>query len=67
MLDREAAPKLTQIRPDAGMRIEPPPSPPLAAGTKRAATAAAEPPLEPPGECASDQGLRVGPCSAGSV
>ena len=52
---------------DAGMRIDPPPSPPLASGTKPAATAAAEPPLEPPGECASDQGLRVGPNSRGSV
>jgi hypothetical protein len=33
---------------EAGMRIEPPPSPPWATGTIPAATAAAEPPLEPP-------------------
>src|ERR1700712_1220220 len=52
---------------DAGMRMEPPPSPPLAKGTKRAAIAAAEPPLDPPGECAADQGLRVGPKASGSV
>ena len=34
---------------DAGTRIEPPPSLAWAAGTTRAATAAAAPPLEPPG------------------
>ena len=34
---------------------------PVAAGTIPAATAAAEPPLEPPGECVSFQGLRAGP------
>ena len=33
----------------AGIRIEPPPSPPVARGTTPAATKAAEPPLEPPG------------------
>src|SRR5688500_2318918 len=33
---------------DAGMRIDPPPSPPLAIGTRPAATAAAEPPEDPP-------------------
>ena len=33
----------------AGWRIEPPVSVPVAAGTRRAATAAAEPPEEPPG------------------
>ena len=32
-----------------------------------AATAAAEPPLEPPGEREVSQGLRVGPYSRGSV
>ena len=51
----------------AGMRIDPPPSPPLATGTMRAATAAADPPLLPPGVCASDQGLRAGPVARGSV
>ena len=46
---------------DAGMRIDPPPSPPCAAGTTPAATAAAEPPLDPPGVCAGFHGFRVGP------
>ena len=45
----------------AGMRIEPPPSLACAAATSPAATAAAEPPLEPPVECARFHGLRVGP------
>ncbi len=33
----------------AGIRIEPPPSPPWARGTMRAATALAAPPEDPPG------------------
>ena len=45
----------------AGPRIEPPPSLACAAGTMPAATAAAEPPLEPPALCAGFQGLRVAP------
>ena len=45
----------------AGMRIEPPPSPACATGTMPLATAAAEPPLEPPGVCARFHGLCVGP------
>ena len=45
----------------AGMRIEPPPSLAWPIGTMPAATAAAEPPLEPPGEWPGSQGLRVGP------
>ena len=36
-------------------------------GTTRAATAAALPPLEPPGECAGLQGLRAAPKASGSV
>src|SRR5450755_4771604 len=40
----------------AEMRIEPPPSLPAAMGTMPAATAATEPPLEPPGVWASFQG-----------
>ena len=44
---------------DAGMRTEPPPSLPSASGTMRAATAAAEPALEPPGVSAGFHGLRV--------
>src|SRR5205085_2367741 len=52
---------------DAGMRIEPPPSLAWAIGTRPAATAAAEPPLEPPVLRAVSQGLRAGPKSFGSV
>ena len=40
----------TRPQADAGMRIEPPPSLAWPAGAMPAATAAAEPPLEPPGE-----------------
>ena len=43
----------------AGWRIEPPVSVPVAAGSRRAATAAAEPPEEPPGTRDSSQGLRT--------
>lgn len=46
---------------DAGIRSEPPPSLPCATATMAAATAAADPPLEPPGERAGSQGLRVAP------
>ena len=49
------------------MRIEPAPSEPSAAGTMPAATAAAEPPLEPPGVCSGFQGLRVIPYVLDSV
>ena len=49
------------------MRIEPPASLAWAAGTMPAATAAAEPPEEPPAVRATSQGLRVGPCRSGSV
>src|SRR3954451_22749356 len=52
---------------EAGIRIEPPPSLACATGRMRAATAAPAPPDEPPEECARFQGLRVGPCSRGSV
>src|ERR687896_242267 len=45
----------------AGWRIEPPVSVPVAAGAIRAATAAAEPPDEPPGTLLAFQGLRTGP------
>ena len=51
----------TTPQKDAGWRIEPPVSLPSAAGTMPAATAAAEPPEEPPGVLARRQGLRVGP------
>ncbi len=49
------------------MRIEPPPSLAWAAGTMPAATAADEPPDEPPGVRSRFQGLRVGPNAEGSV
>ena len=49
------------------MRIEPPASLPCAIGTTPAATAAAEPPLDPPGVRDVSQGLRVGPNRLGSV
>src|SRR5215475_907867 len=45
----------------AGMRIDPPPSPPVAHGTMPAATAADDPPLEPPGVRARFHGFRVVP------
>src|SRR6185437_3132547 len=51
----------------AGIRIEPPPSVACPIGTPRAATIAAEPPDEPPGERSLRHGLMVGPPSAGSV
>src|SRR5918912_1059586 len=52
---------------DAGIRIEPPPSPPWPSGTMRDATAAAVPPLDPPGDRSRFHGLRVGPYASGSV
>src|SRR5437763_7110318 len=45
----------------AGWRTLPPVSEPRAAGSIRAATAAAEPPLEPPGTRVVSHGLCVGP------
>ena len=44
---------------EAGWRIEPPVSVPSASGASHAATAAAEPPLEPPGMRVTSQGLQV--------
>ena len=46
---------------EAGCRIEPPVSVPVAAGTMRAATAAAEPPEEPPGTRLFAHGFLTGP------
>src|SRR2546421_12882946 len=46
---------------DDGMRMEPPPSEPVASGTMPAAMAAAEPPDDPPGERVVSHGLRVAP------
>ena len=45
------------------MRIEPPPSVPMASGPSPAATAALAPPLEPPGVRSRFHGLRVTPKS----
>src|SRR3954465_11769266 len=50
-----------------GWRIEPPVSVPMASGASKAATAAAEPPPDPPGVRARAQGLRVGPYAECSV
>src|SRR5699024_3391079 len=52
---------------DAGIRIEPPPSLAPAKGTTPEAIAAADPPLDPPGEWLLFHVLRVGPCSSASV
>jgi hypothetical protein len=44
----------------AGMRSDPPVSVPVATGSTRAASAAPDPPLEPPGLRVGSHGLRVG-------
>src|SRR3989454_10532135 len=51
----------------AGMRIEPAPPEPRASGPNPAATAAAPPPVEPPGRRGGSQGLRGSPKSGVSV
>src|SRR5437763_9195964 len=51
----------------AGMRIEPPPSFACAKGTMPLATAAADPPDEPPVEWPGFQGLRAGGTDFGSA
>jgi hypothetical protein len=43
------------------MRVEPPPSLPCAIGTSPAATAAPDPPLDPPGVRSVFHGLRLAP------
>src|SRR5262249_36961164 len=45
----------------AGTRMEPPPSLPTPPAEQPEAMAADSPPLEPPAECSSDQGLLVFP------
>src|SRR5262245_42650820 len=57
----------TRPQQEAGMRTEPPPSVPCAAGASPAATAAAAPPLEPPGVRSRSHGLRQAPLSSDSV
>ncbi len=49
------------------MRIDPPPSPPVAMGSSPPATAAADPPEDPPGVRSVSHGLRVMPCSLVAV
>ena len=51
----------------AGMRIEPPPSVPVAIGTMPEAIAAAAPPLDPPGTWSTFHGLLVRPLARESV
>jgi len=51
----------------AGCRMDPPVSVPIANGAIPAATAAAEPPEDPPGTRWRSQGLRVGPKAEFSV
>src|SRR6266540_635834 len=50
-----------------GCRIDPPVSVPIASGASNEATAAAEPPDEPPGTRFRSQGLRDGPNAEFSV
>ena len=50
-----------------GMRMEPPPSLPWAAGARPAATAAAAPPLDPPADRDRSHGVRAGGPTAVSV
>src|SRR5271165_2774033 len=57
----------TSPQHDAGMRMLPPPSDALANGTIPTATAAAAPPLDPPGVRCSAHGLRVAPQATGWV
>ena len=52
---------------DAGIRMLPPPSPAWATGTIPAATAAPDPPLDPPGVWSVFHGLRAGPRNSDSV
>jgi hypothetical protein len=51
--------KPTRPQHDAGSRIDPPPSLAWASGTMPAATAAAEPSLDPPVESEGFHGLRA--------
>ena len=57
----------TRPQHEAGIRIEPPPSLPCAAGQRPAAVAAAAPPLDPPGVRPVSHGLRQSPFSSDSV
>src|SRR3982074_1996786 len=59
--------KPTPREPEAGIRIDPPPSLACATGRMRAATAAAAPPDDPPEDFWRSQCFRVGPCRRDSV
>ncbi len=52
---------------EAGIRIEPPPSVPCAAGAIPVTTATDAPPLDPPGDRVVSQGFRQTPFSWDSV
>ena len=60
---------LSPSRPqqEAGIRTEPPSSVPSATGHMPLATAAADPPLEPPGDSVISHGLRHAPFNSDSV
>src|SRR5437588_12189327 len=51
----------------AGMRMEPPVSVPIVASAMPAATLAADPPLDPPGDRDGSCGLRAGPNAESSL
>src|ERR1700729_2573160 len=57
----------TTPQQDAGVRTDPPPSLPWPTGQSPAATAAAAPPLEPPGVRPVSHGFRQAPFSTDSV
>jgi hypothetical protein len=57
----------TRPQAAAGIRIDPPPSAAVAIGASPAATAAAEPPEEPPGVRDGSHGLRVIPLACEAV
>src|SRR5207244_12066231 len=71
MRDREPWPYFVRSPPmpqsAAGCLTEPPVSEPSAHGASPAATAAADPPPEPPGTRAGSHGLRLGPKAEFSV
>src|SRR4051812_34448238 len=61
-LDRPAVPRRpNRLFSDEGLRIDPQVSVPIPAAAKLAATAAAVPPLDPPGLRLGSYGLRVWP------
>src|SRR5207253_7110905 len=61
VISRAAGFKPTTPQAAAGIRIDPPVSLPIEAAPRHAETAAAEPPLDPPGERLRSKGLWTGP------